>query len=129
MQPLYLLGLASRHAQWTTLRQAAIAGNIANANTPGYQAMDVAPFSAVLDKTRLDMARTDGGHLEMPAADAIRQGHAAKAGKDGWDTTLSGNSVSLEAEMLKADEVNRAYSLDTTIMRTFHRMLLTSVKT
>lgn len=125
MQPLYLLGLASRHAQWTSMRQAAIAGNIANANTPGYQAADVAPFSAVLDKTRLDMARTRADHLDMPAADAATH---ARASAGAWGVTHSGNSVSLEQEMLKADEVNRAYSLNTSIVRSFHRMLLTSVK-
>lgn len=31
--------------------------------------------------------------------------------------------------MLKADDVNRAYSLNTSIVRAFHRMILASVKT
>jgi flagellar basal-body rod protein FlgB len=125
MQPLFLFGLASRHAQWASVRQAAISGNIANANTPGYKAVDVEPFTAVLDKTRLSMARTAEGHMAPPSATASAE--KMRAG-DGWDLTVSGNSVSIEEQMLKADEVNRAYALNTSVVRSFHRMLLASVK-
>ena len=51
MQPVYLLDLATQQARWATVRQATIAGNIANANTPGYTAQDIQSFSAVLDQT------------------------------------------------------------------------------
>ena len=40
----------------------------------------------------------------------------------------SGNSVSLEQELIKAGEVNRDYALNTSIVRSFHRMLMASVK-
>ena len=125
MEPLYLFNLAGRHAQWATVRQTAIAGNIANANTPGYKAVDTEPFSAILDRTRLAVARTAQSHMDV-AAGGI--GATKVAPRDGWDTSHSGNSVSLEQEMLKADEVNRAYSLNTSIVRSFHRMILASVK-
>ena len=125
MEPLFLFGLASRHAQWATVRQAAISGNVANANTPGFKAVDVEPFAAVLDKTRLSMTQTSANHMAPPTATASAA--KARAG-EGWDMTVSGNSVSLEEQMLKADEVNRAFSLNTSIVRSFHRMLLASVK-
>ncbi|MFG1272681.1 flagellar basal body rod protein FlgB [Xanthobacter flavus] len=125
MEPLFLFNLASRHAQWATVRQTAIAGNIANANTPGYKAVDTEPFSAILDRTRLSLARTSGSHMDL-ATGGI--GATKVAAREGWDTSHSGNSVSLEQEMLKADEVNRAYSLNTSIVRSFHRMILASVK-
>ncbi|TCT07934.1 flagellar basal body rod protein FlgB [Aquabacter spiritensis] len=125
MDPIYLFGLASRHAQWASLRQATIAGNIAQADIPGYKARDVEAFSSVLAKTQLRMAQTDDGHVDVRGVDA-RQSRIE--GRDSWDVTLSGNSVSLDQEMIKADEVNRAYSLDINIMRSFHRMLLTSVR-
>lgn len=125
MEPLFLFNLASRHAQWASVRQAAIAGNIANANTPGYRAVDAEPFSAVLDKTHLTLARTASSHLDVTGAGVpVTKMNA----KDGWDTSTSGNTVSLEQEMLKADDVNRAFSLNTSIVRAFHRMVLASVK-
>lgn len=125
MQPIFLLDLASRHAQWATVRQATISGNIANANTPGYTAKEVEPFASVLDKTFLSMAKTEDSHMDL------REGGVRSArvdGKETWNVTHSGNSVSIDQEMLKAEEVNRSYSLDMNIMRSFHRMLLTSVR-
>ncbi len=125
MEPLYLFKLASQQARWASVRQAAITGNIANANTPGYKAVDGVPFNAILDKTHLDMARTRSGHIE-PAGG---RDPVTKVGKDeAWDVNHSGNSVSLEQEMLKASEVNRTFSLNTSIVRSFHRMVLASVK-
>ena len=125
MDPVYLFDLASRHAQWASVRQAVITGNIANANTPGYEALDVQPFTDVLDQTALTMARTDSGHLEIADASARTE----KTGQaDSWEVLPSGNSVSLEQELIKADDVNRSFSLDTDVMRAFNRMLLSSVK-
>ncbi len=126
MEPLFLFSLASRHAQWASVRQAAISGNIANANTPGFKAADVEPFTAVLDKTRLSMNRTSARHMDVANAGAP----TSKVNKaEGWDVSHSGNTVSLEQEMLKAGEVNRAFSLNTNVVRSFQRMVLSSVKT
>ena len=45
-----------------------------------------------------------------------------------WEVTYSGNSVSLEQEMLSANEVNRNYSLNMAIVKGFNQMLSMSVK-
>ncbi|MDE1571047.1 flagellar basal body rod protein FlgB [Aquabacter sediminis] len=125
MEPLYLFKLASQQARWASVRQAAITGNIANADTPGYKAVDVVPFNAVLEKTHLSMTRTRAGHIEPSGG----RDPVTKVGKDeAWDVTHSGNSVSLEQEMLKAAEVNRTFTLNNSIVRSFHRMVLASVK-
>lgn len=125
MTPVYLFGLASRHAQWASLRQVTISGNVANANTPAYEALDVAPFTDVMNETQLAMARTSAGHLGTGSS-------AAQAGKvdpsQSWDIKHSGNSVSLDQEMVKAGEVSRAMSLNTSIVKSFHRMMLSSVR-
>lgn len=63
MQPIQLFDLASRQAEWLTIRQQVVAGNIANANTPKFHAKDVTPFDAVLDKSDIAMARTNPAHL------------------------------------------------------------------
>lgn len=125
MTPVYLFGLASRQAQWAALRQVTISGNVANANTPGYAALDVAPFTDVMNKTQLAMARTSASHLGGSASDA--QTGKVDPSKS-WDITHSGNTVSLDQEMLKASEVNRAMSLNTSIVKAFHRMMLTSAR-
>lgn len=126
MQPIFLLDLVSRHANWATFRQATITGNIANANTPGFKAMDVESFTSVLDKTHLELAKTADAHLDIRGA-GTRESRLD--GKETWGVTYSGNSVSLDQEMLKADEINRAYTLDMNIMRSFHRLMIASVRT
>jgi len=123
--PVYLFDLAARHAQWASVRQATITGNIANVNTPGYRARDVAPFAEVLDKTQLTMAKTGPAHIDIEGADV---GSVKVDIADSWAVSHSGNSVSLDQELVMADETNRAFSLDTSIVRSFHRMLLLSVR-
>jgi flagellar basal-body rod protein FlgB len=125
MTPVYLFGLASRNAQWASLRQVTISGNVANANTPGYEALDVAPFSDVMNETQLAMARTSAGHLGGDAAEAYTGKVDPSAS---WDITHSGNTVSIDQEMVKAADVNRAMSLNTSIVKSFHRMMLSAAR-
>ncbi len=125
MEPIHLFDLASQQARWLTVRQQTIASNVANANTPGYKASDVVPFEEVFDDASIRMAATNPGHIGVDplAADQVSVADAAA-----WETTQSGNSVSLENEMLKAGEVNRSFSLNTSVVKAFHQMLMNSVK-
>jgi flagellar basal-body rod protein FlgB len=125
MSVIHLFDVVSRHNQWLSVRQATIAGNIANANTPGYKALDVAPFEKTLEATRLAMTATQPAHM-VDSASRTAETDVRKA--EPWEITHSGNSVSLEQELINAGEVNRAYRLNTSIAKAFHRMLLASVK-
>ena len=120
---MQLFNVISRHNQWLAVRQNAISGNIANANTPGFRAQDVQPFEMALEQARLAMAATQAGHLTSGPPDApateLRRGEP-------WEVTHSGNNVSLEQELLKAGEVNRGYRLNTSVAKVFHRMILMS---
>lgn len=125
MEPLYLFSLASTQARWLAIRQAAVAENVANANTPGYKALEVRPFSQVLDAAGVQMAATNPDHLspDLLGLSSISEKESAP-----WEVTYSGNSVSLEQEMLNANEVNRAYSLNMAVRKAFGQMLAMSVK-
>lgn len=68
MQEIHLFELASRQAEWLSVRQATISGNVANANTPGFKARDVEPFKDVLEQTQLTMTATNSKHLEINAS-------------------------------------------------------------
>jgi flagellar basal-body rod protein FlgB len=125
MGPVYLLDLASQQSRWLALRQTAVAGNISNVATPGYRAQDVRPFDDVLARTGLDMAQTSGGHMKLETSEA--RGRIVKS-PETWETTLSGNSVNAEEQLMKAGEVSRGYALNTGVVRAFHRMMLASVK-
>ncbi len=125
MSDIYLFGLSSRRAEWLSQRQTVIAENVANANTPGYRAKDVSAFTTVMETTKLDLAASRANHL---VASAGREFGVDEGRQTPWDITHSGNSVSLEQEMLKAGEISRDYALDTSIAKAFHRMYLTTLK-
>ena len=125
LQPIYLFDLAAKQAHWLSLNQATIASNVANANTPAYKAQAVQPFADVLDRTQLQLTATNPAHLDLdPAAEQA----AAVSDQDPWETTESGNTVSLEQEMMKAGDVNRSFSLNTSVLKAFHGMLMSSLK-
>jgi flagellar basal-body rod protein FlgB len=124
MQPVNLFDLASQQARWLSVRQTAIAGNVANANTPGYGAVDVEPFEKVLKNTSTVMA-TQPGHILASTSPART---VVETEQDGVAILPSKNSVSLEDQMLKAGEVGRAFELNTAIVKSFHRMFLMTAK-
>jgi flagellar basal-body rod protein FlgB len=125
LSQIYLLQLASQQAKWLTARQTMIANNIANANTPGYSATDIQPFSDVLDQTQIAMATTNPAHI-TPAAEEFTA--TSSSDSQSWDTTVSGNSVSLEQEMMKEGDINRSYTMNNNIKRVFHQMMLSVLK-
>lgn len=125
MEPIHLFTLASRQADWLSMRQTAVAQNVANADTPKYRAVDVSPFSDVLDQTRLELAVTRNGHFDIKGIE-IDATSVRKA--DAWEVTHSGNSVSLEQEMIKAGEIHTSFSLNRSVVGAFSRMLSSALK-
>ncbi|GGE23803.1 flagellar biosynthesis protein FlgB [Aureimonas endophytica] len=125
MSDIYLFGLSSRRADWLSQRQTVIAENVANVNSPGYTGKDVKGFTEAMEATQLTMAGTNPLHL---AASGGRATEVEAQKETAWDITHSGNSVSLEQEMLKAGEVQRDFSLNTSVTKAFQRFYLMSVK-
>jgi flagellar basal-body rod protein FlgB len=125
VQPIYLFDLASQQARFLTVRQAVIAQNVANANTPGYVAKDVGEFEDIFDGAQLQLASTHPAHL---GTDPLDPASAAEREEDPWEIVHSGNSVGTEKEMLKSGKINREYSLNTSIVKAFNQMMSASVK-
>ena len=125
MSGLYLLQLGAQKADWLATRQAVVARNIANANTPGFKAQEVKPFADVLNHASLGLAATSPLHLGDESG-SVRA--AGRKTSEPWAVTASGNSVSLEKELIAAGEVNRGFGLNAGIAKAFHRMLLAGVK-
>ena len=125
MGPVSLFEFASRQASWLSARQSVVAANVAHADTPGFKAKDVVPFQSVLERTQMTMASTQRGHIHPagnPQPDVVVKRDRA------WEMSHSQNSVRIEQELLKAGEVNRDLALNTTVIRTFHRMLMSSLR-
>lgn len=93
----------ARHAG---ARQAVVARNIANADTPGYRAETIAPFR---DHVHMDGAvtprATRAGHLAGGTTASAPRTTFSDA-----EPSPNGNSVALEQEMLASVEVQREHS-------------------
>ena len=126
MEPIYLLDLAARKTAWLAARQEVVATNVANANTPGYHARDVAAFKDILAQTQLTLASTDSGHLQPSGASDIATKTDEDAGS--FDVSESGNTVEVEGQMTKVGNINREYALTTNIVKSFHNLLMASLK-
>ena len=98
-------------------RQKVIAENVANVSTPGYVPSDIDQdaFAATLQRmagpgaagpARTAMVVTQAGHMTPQGVSSV--GAIAHRAPDS-ETTLDGNSVVLEEEMLKMTEARMSY--------------------
>jgi flagellar basal-body rod protein FlgB len=125
MEDLALFSISSQRNRWLATRGAAIADNIANADTPGFKARDVPSFAAVMNAGTATMSRTDGKHF-APTQFGARSFDLVQRATD--VPKHSGNTVSLETELANLGEVRSQHSLVSGIVGAFHRMLLSSTK-
>jgi len=121
MSEIYLHQLGSTHAKWLSVRQSVIASNIANANVAGYGAKDVRPMESS-QQLFSTMVKTNENHVSARLGNV--EGVGISADKT-WETYHSGGNVSLPQEMMKSGEVAASYQLNTSVMKSFHTMVLT----
>ncbi len=97
-----MAGAMARHAE---TRQTMIAQNVANADTPGYKARDIASFAETYrTQDASTMRSTRAGHLtgsSQPNDTRIIAGAGSES--------PNGNNVSLETEMVKAASVRQEH--------------------
>ncbi|MDE1159722.1 MAG: flagellar basal body rod protein FlgB [Neorhizobium sp.] len=127
MQSIQLFALASRQAEWLSVRQEVVSTNIANANTPKFRAKDVTPFSAVLDSSYVPMARTNPGHIAGDTMETEQIGVRDGEVNNEIGVQESGNTVSLSGELAKSGDIRRQYELNTQLTKAFHSMMLTAL--
>ncbi|MFW8633970.1 FlgB family protein [Cribrihabitans pelagius] len=107
-------------------RQALVAQNIANADTPGYQAKDIKPFAEVFaagSQGGGGMAATRASHLHGSTGSGLDW--AVTTSKSGSDP--NDNSVSVETELLKGVEVERQHKRAMAIYKSSMNILRTSL--
>lgn len=122
---MYLFDLASRHMTWLSVRQSVTAANIANADTAGYRAQDIEPFSSHMANADVQLSTTSPLHVDLTMG---ALGSASSRPGASWASSHSGNNVSIEQELMKASSTNRMMNVDASLTKAFHRMLLASTK-
>lgn len=93
-------------ASHAATRQAVTAQNIANADTPGYQARTTQPFSEIASDfdARSRLKHTKLQHIQRPENNATARVSIADT-----EPSPNGNSVSLEEEMVNAVNIQREH--------------------
>jgi flagellar basal-body rod protein FlgB len=111
-----LFALADRRLAWVATRQSLLAQNIANTDTPGWQARDVAPFATALGSAGMNLAQTVPGHFTGTAAgSAAVVVNAAEHAPDG-------NSVALDKELAKIADTDSAHEVATGLTKKYLAM-------
>lgn len=112
---LEIFALANARAQHAAARQAVVAQNIANADTPGFRAQDVTGFMDTWRRLQSGQTGDGGASVPLRLVDA------------GTPAAPNGNTVSLELEMLRGIEAQRAHSRALQVYGSAMSILRTSI--
>jgi flagellar basal-body rod protein FlgB len=107
LETLNITRMAAALADHASSRMDLVARNVAQADTPGYKAMDLPDFAQVYDAgPQGGMRATRPGHITSgpSTAQAIAQPAAGEA-------QPNGNTVSLEREMVKSAAVRQEHDM------------------
>ncbi|QFT47366.1 Flagellar basal body rod protein FlgB [Roseivivax sp. THAF40] len=117
-----LFDLASKRLDYLAERQQVISENIANADTPGFRAQDVAPFEELLDHTtsQVSLETTHTGHK---TGGGTYETVAVTNDDRAWEQSINGNTVVLEQQTIKAAEIEDGYQLAADLYRKAHQLL------
>jgi len=112
---------ASQRLQWLGNRQKVISENVANSDTPGFKAKDVTSFAKMIEGApKTGILTTNARHIDsstnVPGVQSVID-------KDAWSETITGNTVVLEQQTIKANEVGENYQLAVRLYRKGHELL------
>lgn len=123
-----LLATLSGRMAWLNARQQVLAENIANADTPGYVPRDLKPANF------RDLVRSEGAKLAPRATDASHlrgatggNRFAPQEQKGTYETTLDGNAVVLEEQLMKVTKTAGDYQTTTNLYRRYLAMFRTAI--
>ncbi|MCB1508402.1 MAG: flagellar basal body rod protein FlgB [Hyphomicrobiaceae bacterium] len=127
---LSLFNALRTQMHWHQARQAVLAENVANADTPGYRARDIA---RVDHEARMRPPQagavtpmvTNAGHIGARGID--RNGGQDVRRVSTFETTPEGNSVSLEEEMMKVSANQLDFQTAATVYQRSIGLLRTAI--
>ncbi len=103
-----LMDLLMQKMSYLNQKQAVHAENVANADTPGYKARQLVPFTFgdAMKQANIGMATTDPRHI-IPASMAGVNSKTVNAPT--YETTPTGNSVDSEGQMMEVSKTAVEY--------------------
>lgn len=123
-QSLSIFQTASAMAKHAGARQAIIAQNVANADTPNYEARTLPAFSEMVHQgTEISVKQSRVGHMVNTSQDVT----STQRGHSRTEPAPNGNSVSLEEEMMNSINVTREHDRALAIYRHAMTVLRTTL--
>jgi flagellar basal-body rod protein FlgB len=128
---LPILSMLRMRLEWAQTRQRVLAENVANSDTPSYQARDLAPLKfeppaeiSPATVSTVSLVRTENGH--MTGFGAQPEPFRAMTKAD-FEVRPTGNSVNLEDEMMKVAANQMDYQAVTAIYTRSLKLLKTAL--
>ena len=120
----YLMKMAQSLAKHAGARQAQIAKNIANADTPGYRARDLVEFSKTYQQSGngTELRTTRSGHVSANPSRARFETFDL-----GGEASLNGNTVAIEREMARSTDAKSSHDLALSVYKSSLDILRTSL--
>jgi|HubBroStandDraft_5_1064220.scaffolds.fasta_scaffold633206_2 flagellar basal-body rod protein FlgB len=127
-----LFDVLKERMSWLTQRQSLLSQNVANADTPGYAALDLKPvdFADALKKSSQQgsyqggLTVTDPHHITIATDSA--GGFETQSSGDA-ETNPTGNSVSIEEEMMKVADTQAQYQAASNLYAKAVSMMRTAI--
>lgn len=121
-EKLGLTRMAQALASHAGARLGVVARNVANADTPGYQAMDLPDFAQLFEDGGPGMRTTRPGHIgfsnDRPVFQEIHSGGAVAP---------NGNDVSLDMQMMKSVATRQDHEMALAVYRSTSDIIRTSL--
>jgi flagellar basal-body rod protein FlgB len=126
-----LLGMLRERMSWLNARQNTLSQNVANADSPGYLARDLKPMNFEDMMKRVNggdatsgLTTTNPHHISITGSQS-----SGFDGQDSPDTeaSITGNTVSLEAEMIKVSETQAQFAAATNLYSKAISMMRTAI--
>ncbi len=120
-EKLGLTRMAQALAAHSGSRVEMVARNIANADTPGFRAMDMPAFGSVFEDSSFTLRTTRSRHFTN------EKSHMAQAIMSGSGMAPNGNDVSLDQQMMKAIEARQSHEMALAVYRSTSAIIRTSL--
>lgn len=119
LNDLPIFAMMTKRMAWLTKRQEVLAQNIANSDTPGFRPSDLMAqnFRGMLGSSSgasMELRQTNSGHI---APTKRPQAFREAKQKETYETSLDGNAVVIEEQLMKVSETQGNYRLATNLYR------------
>jgi flagellar basal-body rod protein FlgB len=121
MSGVDFFSLAAKRLDYIDQRQRVLAQNIANADTPSYQARDLTPFEKLLQGQQLTPVQTNPAHLGSSADTATLMTQPVT------ERAADGNTVNVEDQLTKVADDETSSAMVGNLWKTTMGLYLTAL--